>query len=132
MINKRVTIGVAATAAVALALTACGGTKSGGTDNNSSSGSTNTAAFNAALGQVFNPSDKKGGIIKLANPDDWDSVDPGDTYYGYSWNFARLYTRSLLMFKVAPGKASEELVPDLAESLGEPSDGGKTWTYKIR
>ena len=36
------------------------------------------------------------------------------------------------MFKAAPGNASNELVPDLAEGLGEPSDGGKTWTYKIR
>ena len=133
MINKRVTIGMAATAVVALALSACGGTKSGGSDDNGSgSGSTTTAAFNAGLGQVFNPSDKKGGIIKLANNDDFDSIDPGDTYYGYSWNFARTYTRSLLMFKVAPGKASEELVPDLAEGLGKPTDDGKTWTYKIR
>ena len=48
------------------------------------------------------------------------------------WDFARLYGRSLVMFKPAPGKASEELVPDLAEDLGEPSDEGKTWTYKIR
>ena len=36
------------------------------------------------------------------------------------------------MFKPAPGAESNELVPDLAEGLGEPSDGGKTWTYKLR
>ncbi len=66
------------------------------------------------------------------NSDDWDTLDPGETYYGYAWNFARLYGRSLLMFKPAPGKESNELVPDLAEGLGVPTDGGKTWTYKIR
>ena len=55
-----------------------------------SSNQSSQAAFNAALTSVVNPSDKKGGTLKFANPGDWDSVDPGDTYYGYSWNFARL------------------------------------------
>jgi peptide/nickel transport system substrate-binding protein len=135
MISKRVTIAIAAGAAIALAASACGGTSTNNNNsnnNNNQGGNNSTPAFNAAMGNVFNASDKKGGIIKLASSDDWDSLDPVDTYYGYSWNFARLYTRSLLMFKVAPGKASEELVPDLAEALGTPSDGGKTWTYKIR
>ncbi|HEV8560376.1 MAG TPA: ABC transporter substrate-binding protein [Actinophytocola sp.] len=127
MISRGVTSAIAVVSVVALTLAACGGDRGQG-----AGGSTSTAAFNAALGKVFNPSDKKGGIVKFANSDDWDSLDPADTYYGYSWNFARLYTRALVMFKVAPGKASEELVPDLAESLGKPGDGGKTWTYKIR
>ena len=37
-----------------------------------------------------------------------------------------------MMFKSAPGEAGNELVPDLAEALGEPSDDAKTWTYKLR
>ena len=122
---------VAGTAVLALALSAgCGGSD----NNNNTDGNNGTATpeFNAALSQVFNPSDKKGGTVKLANSGDWDSLDPGETYYGYSWNFLRNYGRSLVMFKPAPGKASNELVPDLAESLGVPSDGGKTWTYKLR
>ncbi len=44
--------------------------------------------FNAAVGKVFNPSDKTGGTLKMANNGDWDSLDPADTYYGYSWDFA--------------------------------------------
>jgi peptide/nickel transport system substrate-binding protein len=36
------------------------------------------------------------------------------------------------MFKPAPGAASQQLVGDLAEGLGVPTDGGKTWTYKLR
>ena len=36
------------------------------------------------------------------------------------------------MFKSAPGKDGATLVPDLAESLGTPSDNAKTWTYKLR
>ncbi|MEV0719862.1 ABC transporter substrate-binding protein [Asanoa sp. NPDC050611] len=129
--KRRLVSGVAVGVAAALALAACGG---GGTDSttDSSGGGTTTAAFDAANGKVFNPSDKKGGTLKMAISSDWDSVDPGDTYYGLSWNLARLYTRSLTMFKVGPGKTSSELTGDLAEGLGVPSDGGKTWTYKLR
>lgn len=90
------------------------------------------AEFNAAVGKVFNVSDKKGGTIKFANSGDWDSLDPGETYYAYSWNFVRLYGRSLVTVRPEPGRAGTELVPDLAEGLGTPSEGGKVWTYKIR
>jgi peptide/nickel transport system substrate-binding protein len=122
---------VAGTAALALSLSAaaCGGKD----DSNGSTAATTTKAeFNAALTKVFNPSDKKGGTIKLANAGDWDTLDPGETYYGYSWNFLRLYGRGLLMFKPTPGAEGNKVTPDLAEGVGVPSDGGKTWTYKIR
>ena len=39
------------------------------------------AGFNAASTSVVNPSDKKGGTLKFANPGDWDTLDPGETYY---------------------------------------------------
>ncbi|HEY4569002.1 MAG TPA: ABC transporter substrate-binding protein, partial [Kribbella sp.] len=81
---------------------------------------------------VHNPSTEKGGTLRFANSGDWDSLDPADTYYAYSWDFVRLYGRSLVMFDAKPGEGSTKLVPDLAESLGKPSDGAKTWTYKLR
>jgi peptide/nickel transport system substrate-binding protein len=113
-------------AALALVLAAC--TKS--TTNNGTPAPTN--AFNAAVGQVYNPSTYKGGTLKFGITSDWDSVDPGDTYYGLSWNLIRLYTRSLVMFTPAPGPAGLQLTPDLADSLGKTTDGGKTWTYHLR
>jgi peptide/nickel transport system substrate-binding protein len=119
---------VAAGAALALALAGCSGTKS----NNSGGTSTTTAQYNAAIGKVFNPSTKKGGTLRFAHSGDFDSLDPADTYYGYSWDFIRLYGRSLVMFAPKPGDAGTKLVPDLAETLGVPSDGAKTWTYKIK
>jgi peptide/nickel transport system substrate-binding protein len=128
--NRRRAYRVAAVgAALALAISGCGGGEGGG---GGAPADTTKAEFNAALGKVFKPSDKKGGTIKFANSGDWDTLDPGETYYGYSWDFLRLYGRSLVMFKPAPGAASNELIPDLAESLGVSSEGGKTWTYKIR
>jgi peptide/nickel transport system substrate-binding protein len=127
-VNRRVATAVGLSAILALGLAACN--KS--TTNNNTNTNNNTPAFNAANGQVFNPSDKKGGTLHFGIAGDWDSVDPGDTYYGLSWNFLRLYGRALTMFKPAPGKASQELVGDLAEGLGVPSDGAKTWTYHLR
>ncbi len=124
--KRRMVTAVALCSVLALGLAACGGEKAPDTTNNT------TPEFNAAMGKVFNPSDKKGGTIKFANAGDWDTLDPGETYYGYSWDFLRLYGRSLVMFKPAPGPEGLKLVPDLAETLGVPSDGGKTWTYKIR
>ncbi len=117
-------------AVAALGLSACGGGDDGGDGGDGGGG--DTASFNAALDEVFNASDAKGGVVRVANNDDWDTLDPGETYYSYSWNFARLYGRSLTMFKAGPGEASSELVPDLAEDLGKASDGGKTWTYTLR
>jgi peptide/nickel transport system substrate-binding protein len=115
----------------ALVLAACGGGGGAGTQQGTGNQSAQ-AAFDAASTSVVNPSDKKGGTLKFANSGDWDTLDPGETYYAYSWNFARLYGRSLLMFKSAPGKEGNQLVPDLAESVGEPSADAKTWTYKLR
>jgi peptide/nickel transport system substrate-binding protein len=126
--NARRKTVIAALSALALALTACGG--SGGSTSNS--GSSSKAEFNAAMNKVFNASDKKGGTIKYADESAPDSVDPGDTYYGSQWDMIRNWGRSLTMFKVAPGDASNELVGDLADGLGKASDNAKTWTYKLR
>jgi peptide/nickel transport system substrate-binding protein len=121
---------VAAGAAITMGLAACGGSSGGGSGDKGSGGTKATPAFNAAVGKIFNPSSTKGGTITYANSGDWDSLDPADTYYGYSWNFIRNYGRTLTVFKAGVGTPT--VVPDLAEALGVPSDGAKTWTYKIR
>ena len=118
---------VAAGALVTTGLAACGGSSSG---NKGSGGAKSSGVYNAAVGHVFTPSTQKGGTLRYANSGDWDSLDPADTYYGYSWNFIRNYGRTLTVFKAGPG--APEVVPDLAETLGVPSNGAKTWTYKIR
>ncbi|TCO64338.1 ABC transporter substrate-binding protein [Actinocrispum wychmicini] len=139
MTSKRTLAMVATAAAASLVLAACGSSGTSGNSNNNSSSSGNASGgsskpeFNAGVDKVFNPSDKKGGTMRMAKAGDWgDSVDPGDTYYAYSWNFLRLYGRSLMMFQSAPGAKGAQLVPDLAESKGTPSADLKTWTYKIR
>ncbi|MBT0772369.1 ABC transporter substrate-binding protein [Kineosporia sp. J2-2] len=129
--RSRRTIGaVAAAAALAVGLAACGGGSSD--DGAEGGGSGADAAFGAGIDQVVNPSDAKGGTIRFANPGDWDSLDPGDTYYAYGWDFARYYARTLVTYKSAPGAEGATPVPDLATGLGEPSDDAKTWTYTLK
>jgi peptide/nickel transport system substrate-binding protein len=126
--RKRTAAVVAAGAALVLALTGCGGSKTPSSNNST----TGNAVYNAAIGKVANVSTKRGGTLTFANSGDWDSLDPADTYYGYSWDFVRLYGRALTMFAPKPGNAGSQLVPDLATSLGKASADGKTWTYTLR
>ncbi len=130
MSRNRITTVTAVAAAVALSLAACGGPKA--TPGGGSSNGAATPEANAAVNKIFNPSDQKGGTLRMAITEAYDSTDPGDTYFGLSWNLVRNYVRPLMTFKVAPGAEGAKPVPDLAEAPGVPSDGAKTWTYKIR
>jgi peptide/nickel transport system substrate-binding protein len=101
MNTRRMKAAIAATAVLAVLLSACGGNSN---NNSGSSGDAAKAEFNAAMTKVFNPSDKKGGIVKFADESAPDSVDTGDTYYGSQWNFVRLYSRALTMFTPEAGR----------------------------
>ncbi|MEV7417809.1 ABC transporter substrate-binding protein [Streptomyces sp. NPDC089919] len=127
MIRRRQTLAIAATvAALALTATACSDDKDSGSDAKSN------AAFNAATKGFVNVSDKKGGELKLWSPQDVDYLDPARAYYGFVWNLQRLYVRQLLAYDSKPGAAGTKLVPDLAAALPELSNGGKTYTLKLK
>lgn len=125
--KRRRTVAVAALAALTVGLAACGG---GGSSAQEDAGQ--EAAFSAGVDAVVNPSDATGGTLRMANEGDWDSLDPGNTYYAYAWDFARYYTRTLVTYKSAPGAEGATLVPDMATDLGQASDDAKTWTYTLK
>ncbi|MFE9881360.1 ABC transporter substrate-binding protein [Streptomyces sp. NPDC005784] len=101
-------------------------------DDNKNDGTTKSAGADAATKDVVNASTKKGGTVTYEYSDVPDSFDPGNTYYAYMYNLSRLYARPLMTFQPGAGQKGNTLVPDLAASAGVPSDGGKTWTYKLR
>ncbi|WSW77775.1 ABC transporter substrate-binding protein [Streptomyces sp. NBC_00996] len=101
-------------------------------DDNKNDDNTKSAGANAATKDVVNASTKKGGTVTYEYSDVPDSFDPGNTYYAYMYNLSRLYARPLMTFQPGAGEKGNTLVPDLAASKGVPSDGGKTWTYKLR
>jgi peptide/nickel transport system substrate-binding protein len=111
--------------ALATAASACGSSNSGTANSSGSS-------FDAGLTSVVNPSSHTGGVLRMALVSDWDSIDPGNTYDAFSWDFIRLYGRSLLSWKQAPGSAGLQLVPDLATDTGQVSSDGLTWTFHLR
>ncbi|MEU9589713.1 ABC transporter substrate-binding protein [Streptomyces sp. NPDC048219] len=118
---------VAAIGSASLLLSACSKA-----DDNSDNNGKNSAEANAATKGVVNASTQKGGTVTYEYADVPDSFDPGNTYYAYMYNLSRLYARPLMTFQPGAGEKGNTLVPDLAASKGVPSDGGKTWTYKLR
>ncbi|WP_031068292.1 ABC transporter substrate-binding protein [Streptomyces sp. NRRL WC-3742] len=122
----------AAAAAAVLVVTGCGSSSKGGSSSASAGTNDSSAGENAATKNIVNVSDKKGGTVTYEMKGTPDSLDPGNTYYAYIYNFSRLYGRPLTTFNPAAGEAGNKLVPDLAESLGQPSPDGLTWTYKLR
>jgi peptide/nickel transport system substrate-binding protein len=99
---------------------------------NPDAGIVGTAMFEDASSRVVNPSGATGGTLRLVTTDDWDSLDPGNTYRSFAWNFARFFGRSLVTYRDVPGEGGLELVPDLATGLGAFSDDGRTVTYTLR
>ncbi|MFF4527744.1 ABC transporter substrate-binding protein [Streptomyces sp. NPDC001407] len=129
MKTRKATAVLATAVVLTLGASACSSSKS---DGGGKGGGDKNAVADAALSSIVNKSDKKGGTATYEVSDVPDSLDPGNTYYGWVQNFSRLYGRTLTSFKPAAGKEGLEVVPDLAESLGKPSPDAKTWTYKLR
>ncbi|WP_329401857.1 ABC transporter substrate-binding protein [Streptomyces melanogenes] len=128
MKTRKATVLIATAVALTLGATACNDSK----DDKGDGGKGGKAVTDAALSQIVNKSDKKGGTATYAMTDVPDSLDPGNTYYGWVQNFSRLYGRTLTTFKPAAGKDGLTVVPDLAESLGKSSPDAKTWTYTLK
>lgn len=90
------------------------------------------AAFDQACGSVVNPSTRRGGTLRLVSSAGVDSLDPARTYYVWCWLLQRMLQRTVMAFAAEPGPAGRAVVPDLALAPGEPGDGGRTWTYRLR
>jgi peptide/nickel transport system substrate-binding protein len=126
-------MGLAAVSAVAaLALAACGGSSSGGGGGGGGGGGTSASGFNAAITNIVNPSNQKGGTIIYDNSSGPDSTDAGNTYYAFNLNFTRLYATPLTTYKAGPGSQGANIVPGLAATLGTGSDNNKTWTFHLK
>jgi peptide/nickel transport system substrate-binding protein len=106
-----------------LALAGCGGGRTGARPDTS---------FDEASARTVHASSARGGTLRLLVTDAPVSLDPGNIGFAYGADLARLYARSLVTYAPAPGAAGLRVVPDLAEGLGRPGVGGRTWTYRLR
>jgi peptide/nickel transport system substrate-binding protein len=59
--------------------------------------------------------------------------DPTGEYLGDAWGiYMNLLTRSLMGSNHVPGAEGNKIVPDLATSVPKPTNGGKTYTFKLK
>jgi peptide/nickel transport system substrate-binding protein len=107
--------------ALALVVTACGGSSS---NDSNSSGSSTTASGQGSL-----TGGKKGGKITYLAAGDVDYLDPGQTYYTFGYMVAYAVNRTLYSFKP---EDSVKPVPDLAEGDPQISSDNKTITIKLK
>src|SRR3954451_17747085 len=69
-----------------------------------------------------------GNSVRLTN-----NFDPTGEYLGNAWGlFSNLMLRPLVGYKHKPGATGNELIGDLATDVPKPTNGGLTYTYKLR
>jgi peptide/nickel transport system substrate-binding protein len=78
------------------------------------------------------PAAATGGIAKVNLTSFPDYMDPALAYTLEGWNSLWTVYTPLVSYKHEEGAAGAELIPGLAEALPEISNGGRTYTLKLR
>src|SRR5207247_7076662 len=74
----------------------------------------------------------RGGTLTFRMNRSPDSIDTAIAYDSTSWTILRMTNDGLVAFNQASGLQGTQLVPDLAVSLPAPTDGGRTYTFRLR
>ncbi len=67
-------------------------------------------------------------LVALSNP----QVDPHVGYDPVSWAILNVMNDGLVGFRQTGGPAGATVIPNLAFSVPEPTDGGRTYTFQLR
>src|SRR5215831_10275765 len=105
--------GVAGVAALALTAAACG---SSGSSSGNQTGTTG----------------KAGGTYTILANSAFGVADPAQNYTLEEWQLLIDTHDGLVQFKRVGGAAGTKIVPDLATSIPQPTNGGKTYVFHIR
>ncbi|MER7844626.1 ABC transporter substrate-binding protein [Kitasatospora sp. NPDC096077] len=76
------------------------------------------------------PGARPGGTVNVYNSVEFRHLDPQKVYAGAAYNASLLWGRQLTQYQIVDGKA--RLVGDLATDTGTATDGGRTWTYRLK
>jgi ABC-type transport system substrate-binding protein/class 3 adenylate cyclase len=75
----------------------------------------------------------RGGTLRLTSfLAGCNCVDPAFAYEADEWRLLTIVFDGLVAYRKAPGAAGASLVPDLAEALPRPEDGGLTYRFRLR
>jgi len=83
-------------------------------------------------GQSGTTAAHRGGTLKLLAKAAGGTLDPQVNYTLEYWQLYQATYDGLLAFKKAGGNDAFTVVPDLAQNLPTPINGGKTWVFKLR
>ena len=72
------------------------------------------------------------GTLRLLASSGAGSIDPQINYTAQYWQLFTVVYDGLVAFRRVPGPAGLELVPDLADSVPTPTEGGRLYTFHIR
>ena len=78
---------------------------------------------------------KKGGTFRIsaASFEYTSGFDPSGEYLGDNWAYyTNLLVRNLVTYAHVPGPPGNELYPDLAEEIPEPTAGGTEYTFTLK
>ena len=73
----------------------------------------------------------RGGNLRVSDSPP-DTVDPARSYSPESWGVLSMTNDGLVGFRRVGGIEGVQLVPDLAVALATPTEGGTTWTFRVR
>ena len=76
--------------------------------------------------------DHRGGTMRLVAASAGGTLDPQINYTLQYWQLYQSMYDGLVTFKHAAGSEGFIIVPDLAEEMPAPQDGGKTYVFKLR
>src|ERR1700746_1585134 len=113
-VSKRVAMLVVALTCVVIAA-GCGSSSS--SSNSSTSGSSSTGGSH------------RGGTLTMLSNGSFGTADPAQNYPLGEWQRPIITHDGLVGFKRASGTAGNSIVPDLATSVPQPTNGGKTYTF---
>jgi len=76
----------------------------------------------------------RGGTLRLALPAGAVPYSPDPTQFSGppQWQLLSLTNDGLVTYRKVGGLAGAELVPDLATAIPQPTDGGRTYTFRLR
>ncbi len=122
---RTIVLAALAAAALTLGLAACGSSKK--SSGASASSGTPAGVKNPATESLTGG--KRGGVLNDLQNEDFEHLDPGQSYFQLDYTITSASQRGLYSYK--PNTFSE-VTPDMAEGLPQFSNGNKTITIKIR
>ena len=90
------------------------------------------ALFALLVATAAHAQDHRGGTLRLLASSSAGTLDPQINYTGQYWQLFTIIYDGLVAFRKVAGPDGMVLVPDLADAIPLPTDGGRTYIFHLR